>query len=503
MTLQVESFDLEYSLLFLIFKHPENFAKYTSEIDVDCFANIHTKKYFKCIIEENIKNKTTISIQAAQRLLESNAETDDDKICIKSCFDKIVNTKAKDEDYQTFVDRLKELSGTRAFLKSIRRTTDDIINSNSLQTGITNLEENLQNIKRKISKVSDLGFMKLKGDVDKRIEYANKVRNNPIEAGLVGTGFKNFDKFLPMIPKGSFYLYLARPNIGKSMFLMGTALYNYEVLGVDVVYFTIEMSAREVAYRMDSNITGFNQNDIVMGKLETKEDQDLWKTKVVNFGKGKAKNDLDIYWIPGECTCSQISNIIASLPYKPGLVVVDYAGDMDVEDKKLSKYDPKAQALIYDGLKKIAQKLETVVFSAQQIKRGEGKKRVDTESGYGSDKSSQRADVMISIEVTKEDEMFQKEINSQIIEGRMTIQYVKNRNGFRLKTHIVPMFYKMNWLEDEFDSMVYADSAIKYSEKKKKSPLADPTLENKKEVSEDIVLDEQKEKTDLILDALV
>jgi hypothetical protein len=162
-----------------------------------------------------------------------------------------------------------------------------------------------------------------------------------------------------------------------------------------------------------------------------------------------------IYWVPENCTPAKIDHIISSNPFKPDLVVVDYAGDMKAGLKGVPEYDPKSHAEIYSRLKELAGKHRCVMFTAQQTKRGV-KKNITTEDGSWSDVASNKADIMIAIEKTKEDELHEEEVEGDRVTGRLTISIIKGRNVPKLMTHIVPQFHKMRWLEKEMAEKKYA-----------------------------------------------
>lgn len=502
----LESLELEQQFLFLCFKHQEQFNKLAVDINEKSFANNAHRKIFK-FLKENVTHGQTSSIQTSLNILQNSTEDEIERLAFKSAMEKVCKSVAKFEDHMLIVDQLKRYETTRKFLKSIRQTTDDITQNTTLEAGITKLEKDLQSCRQRLLKISDLAHMKLKEDIDKRIEHVKQVKTNPGMMGLVQTGFKNFDKFLPAIPQGCLYLYMARPSVGKSMFLMGTALHNFKTLGNKVVYITIEMSAREVLFRMDSHISTFVHKDIVMGNVaDNSESIQIWKEKVTKFGKDG--NDIDVFWIPENCSPKKIEALLLSLNYKPDLIVVDYAGDMDCDDNRLSKYDPKAQALVYDGLKNIAQKFECVLFSAQQIKRGTGKKQKTTEDGYGSDKGAQRADGLISLEITEEDSLYEdNEVTDGFrIRGRISIYYTKNRQGELLKTYVKPLFHKMAWWEPPFEEELWArggkeevqkKDTNKYKKASEVGNMGDPIP------VEDIPIEEEKEATNNILDNLL
>ena len=160
-----------------------------------------------------------------------------------------------------------------------------------------------------------------------------------------------------------------------------------------------------------------------------------------------------VYWVPSQCTPAKVESIISNNPFKPDIVIVDYAGDMKAGLKGVPDYDPSSHAEIYSSLKEFAGKYECVMYTAQQSKRGT-KGKADTESGSWSDVASGKADIMMAVEVTKEDEDFITEVDGSMIIGRMTVSIIKGRNIPKCKTHIIPRFQRMSWLEKEEADMI-------------------------------------------------
>ena len=72
-----------------------------------------------------------------------------------------------------------------------------------------------------------------------------------------------------------------------------------------------------------------------------------------------------------------------------------------------------------------------------------------------SDEASAKADLMMAVEVTKEDEDYMtKTDNGSVVIGRMTVSIIKGRNVPRCKTYIMPRFSRMSWLEKVEDEMM-------------------------------------------------
>lgn len=480
---KTENKEVEKSLIFAAFKYDNNlFEIMKNIISVEDFAFPTYKQIYKVILEEYEKTNAKLSFPGFYKFIVGLPETgEDDKVKIKVALEDIKISAIKEEDVVPFCQQLKEHAHNRKLIKTLSLTSENIGQMDAADA-ILYLEEKLDTLKKSINVGSNIDCMSFKEDIEKRIEYLKHLKSNPEEAGIIWTGFANFDNFSPPLKRGAFAMFQARTNMGKSMFLMSVALKNYcgvysksfhtpdmegKVKGVKTIIITIEMSASEYAFRMDSFATGYKHTEeFSLGHIIDDEHKIAsWKKKVQEFGNNDS--DLLIYWVPENCTPTVIDQIITNNPFKPDLVVIDYIGDMSSGLSGVTNYDWKAQAYLYTRIKQLAGKHRCVIFSAQQSIRGA--KKLSDETGAASDKASHIADMLIAIEQTESDELksSKEDVNGVSIEGRLTLSHIKIRSGTRLRTHIVPHFYRMNWIEDHSDTPLQAGT-IKVIENKKK-----------------------------------
>jgi replicative DNA helicase len=456
-SVKTENIEVENALLFIIFKFKETAAREIVKLVLpEFFSQPVQRKIFKNVIAEYEVSGAVPSLAGLYRHMLGHAETEaDDKIRLKEALENIKAAPACEGDIPAFSKQLRELYCIRKYLKALNTRFDDLDKSGDIVDTLSKTEKDLLEIRKSLDVQLSENTVHYKEGIEDRVEYAKQILTNPTSVGLVRTGFVNFDKWLPPISPGAFVIYQSRTNMGKSMFLMGTANINFNIYGLRVIIITIEMSAAEYAFRLDANVTGIEHEKFAKGTII--QDEELvtrWRSKVGGYGE-KSPQDLMIYWVPENCTPAKIDHIISSNPFKPDLVVVDYAGDMKAGLKGVPEYDPKSHAEIYSRLKELAGKHRCVMFTAQQTKRGV-KKNITTEDGSWSDVASNKADIMIAIEKTKEDELHEEEVEGDRVTGRLTISIIKGRNVPKLMTHIVPQFHKMRWLEKEMAEKKYA-----------------------------------------------
>lgn len=447
--MKTEDLNIEFGILWTVLKYRHEAVIRLKELEVksDYFSNPFHKEFYKISMEAIQTNKeiTTKGLIAYFKSLPST--TTRDLVSLKSMIKDLKNNPIDLADLKTHTTQLKRYYVTRKFLSSFKTVLDD--DTVEIDEVFETITDDINKYKNLVSDEVKHDIMSLKGDIDKRIEYVKDVKANPNKIGLIETGLVNIDKWIGKQHRGSYVLYEARTGVGKSMMLMGTAVHNFKK-GKKVIVITIEMSASDYLFRIDSHLTKYKHSDFAMGNIvDTVGKIDEWKECIKRTGEDG--NDLLVYWVPNNCTPAKVHSILSNAPFKPDLVVVDYVGDMSANLKGISNLDSKAQGHCHSEMKAYAGEFNCVIYSAQQTKRGV--KKIDTESGAQTDLAGRKADLAIGIQCTKEDESFMYEKDGDILFGRLTIYVYKGRNVPKCKTHIIPNFERMSWIEQEQEQM--------------------------------------------------
>ena len=487
--MNTENLDAEYSVLFLLFSK-EKYNVYRRLVDVGL-----TPEYFSVILHRKVATYLMDFLHRSE------------KYSIKSFGTYFANAEPEESVvYERFVDDVKlhscslddldlnlhimcECYATRKLFKTINDCIDNKKNKSTLDC-VLDIKQRCCVAEQILESDKKRRKMGLKSGLKDRIDRAQKVHDDPDNAGMIITGLKNIDKWIGRQTPGDLCIYQARTGKGKSMMLMGTAIANFK-RGLKVMVITIEMSDYDYLYRFDSNITGIEHREFTQGEIINDGDKiSLWKRRIKSTGKGE--NDLNVYWVPANCTPATIEQLVEDNEYKPDLLIVDYAGDMSSGLSGVPDLSPTAQGEVYTGLKRIAGKFECVVYTAQQSIRGTKAGRSSTETGAWSDRASQLASLMLAVEVTREDEDFMTEVNGDVVIGRMTVSVIKGRNAPCCKTHIIPRFSKMNWLEKEEQEMIPCGSGREIPTAKKQAENSEKAFDKKLEEpdnSEEIDID--------------
>lgn len=489
--MNTENLDVEYSIFYLLFtKAKQDVYRYLSDNGVqhDYFSALFHRKIAKMIFKllHDGKNYTLASFR---NYFTTHDNDDNDLVSYEQFETSIKEHKCSVDDIGINTEILIECYATRKLYKTITESIDNKDKKESIDL-IREIKQRCTIAEELINRNSIKRKMGLKSGLEDRIKRAEEVHDNPNTAGMVLTGLKNLDKWIGRQTPGQFVIYQARTGVGKSMMLMGTAIANFKK-GLKVIIITIEMSDLDYLYRFDSNITGFEHREFAQGEIVTDSDKlALWRKKINKLGTDDS--DINVYWVPDNCTPATVERIVEENEFKPDLVIVDYAGDMSSGLSGIPDFDARAHAEIYASLKRIAGKYNCVVYTAQQSKRGT-KGKASTETGAWSDIASAKADVMFAVEVTKEDEDFMSEVDGNVVIGRMTVSVIKGRNIPKCKTHIIPRFSKMSWLEREEEEMIPCGNGKEIPTAKKKAQQSqekiDKQLENDTQVDNEEAVD--------------
>lgn len=471
--MRTENLDIEYSLFFTIFAKNGLMSLrrlLDKGTEPEHFGSLFHRQVFEHIVKNFRSSGDVMSLKMfVKHFLGRPDSQPDDEIKIKTFVNKVKVAKIRLDDIEHARKMLIECYATRKVLSAMGDVLEELEHK-SLENILPKLQNIYKDTLSLLEEESQVRVMGLKDGLQERITRAEEVYKNPDDAGMVCTGLKNLDKFIGRQSPGQLVVYQARTGVGKSMMLMGTAIANFRK-GLKVMVITIEMSEYDYLYRFDSNLTGIEHRQFSSGEITKDKDMvDIWKQRIQRLGK--PDSDLMVYWVPSQCTPDKVENLIASNPFKPDVVIVDYAGDMKAGLKGVPDYDARSHAEIYSALKEFAGKFKCVLVTAQQSKRGSGGK-ASTETGAWSDVASAKSDIMLAVEVTKEDEDFMTEVDGNVVIGRMTISIIKGRNIPKCKTNIIPRFQKMSWIEKESEEMMVcgAGKEIKTDKKVKKEQI--------------------------------
>ncbi len=273
-------------------------------------------------------------------------------------------------------------------------------------------------------------------DVHNRIQEMHERQENQQSpyTGLV-TGYKCLDDASSGLQPGELTVLAARPSVGKTSFaldIVRNVCTNPDEEGKQraALFFSLEMSATQLGYRLTSVVSGVDQHSMRIGKLKSASD---WASLI----KGLHSFDEWPLWID-EATmltvndlrsrARQIMRQAESAGHKMGLVVVDYLQLMIGSRQDRTENRTLEVSAISRGLKSLARELQVPVLALSQMSR-----RIEERTGNRPQLSDLResgsieqdADLIVFLarsQPTKDDEPVHGTSRIDLIIG-------KNRNG--------------------------------------------------------------------------
>jgi replicative DNA helicase len=220
-----------------------------------------------------------------------------------------------------------------------------------------------------------------------------KIMRNPIATGMG----KPLDDILGGgLSSGELGCILAPTGVGKSMALVNIA-YGAMMKGLNVVYYTLELSETQVGVRMDSRVCNMPidqvyKSPLVVGKQLEKIKPTVGRLIIKQFPTKGA-------------SVTSIKGHIAKLKttkFIPDVIIIDYADLM----KPLSRFKEKRHELesIYESLRGMAVELGVPIWTASQSNRSSMDKAYVTLSDISeSYAKAQVADVILSLQRSVDD----------------------------------------------------------------------------------------------------
>ena len=249
------------------------------------------------------------------------------------------------QEFESFTKRL-ELE--RAILKA----------ADMLEKGEFDPVEKLIKDAVQISLTKDMGTDYFESPKSRLEKYFNS-------GGQVSTGWPSVDKLLyGGFSRGELNIFAGGSGAGKSLFLQNLAL-NWSFLGLNGVYFSLELSEGLCSMRMDSMLTGTSTREI----YKQLEDVDL---KVRMAGKKAGK--LQIVQLPNGITVNDLKSWIKEFTIQQGArvdcVVIDYLDLMMPASQKISVSDMFVKdKLVAEELRNLVVTENLLLATASQLNR--------------------------------------------------------------------------------------------------------------------------------------
>jgi replicative DNA helicase len=286
----------------------------------------HAEKYNDLPTAEQIQAKTGISVDA--------------------------NTDVTARHKEWFLDEYQDFVKFKALEKAILESADDITKGE------------YYSVEKRVKEASEVGLTKSLG-TDYYEDPVTRLKSLKDNNGQVSTGWTAIDKKLfGGFNKGELSIFAGGSGTGKSLFLQNLAL-NWSTLGLNVIYFTFELSEELVAMRIDSMATGMSSRSL----FKNLEDVEL-KVKLLS----KQAGAMQIAYLPSGVNAGQLRSYLKEYEIQSGrqpqAVIIDYLDLMMPNDKRVSPSDLFVKdKYVAEELRNLAVELDTLLVTASQLNR--------------------------------------------------------------------------------------------------------------------------------------
>lgn len=437
---------------------PDKSLDVVSMLDADDFGDTSCNIIFKAIQNMVSKNEhesiavDTVQIElekegnlvaagGPQKLLDlyNNRITAASKATVETyaCLIKDVSVKRKTKNVLSQIDPYLTIDSGVTARNAIEKT----------QNELTDLSGHLETSKMSV----DIGeyYDTFMDDLEKRKQIYRDGGNELEAAGGIPTGFPTLDKKLHGWQKGNTIVVGARTGIGKSVCAVDFAVAAAQA-NASVLFFSMEMTIKEIATRFVAHLSGVSMNKIISGSLSDEESERVAKIKE-DIKKLKIRVDTS-----QDSTVENIrskSSKLAQSDTGLDLVIIDYLGLIKYNGKAKDKQNQIAE--ISRSLKEMAMVMNIPVIILAQLDnrlRGEEAEEEPTlahirESGAIANDSN----VIILLHRKKNDE------NNDFGSAKTKFIIEKNRGGDKGSFMCNSLLYKAKFTEVEVDESGASD----------------------------------------------
>lgn len=195
------------------------------------------------------------------------------------------------------------------------------------------------------------------------------------EEGLtgVGSGFYSLDDLTNGWQKSNLIIVAARPAMGKTAFVMKCARNAAVEFNKAVAVFSIEMSKRELSYRMIADET-----EILLDRIQKRKLDDYEKLRLKTATEKLRRSPLHVDDTPAlSIEMFRAKCIRLKKKFDIQLIIVDYLQLMTISGKKNGNREQEISK-ISAALKSVAKELDVPVIALSQLSRA-----VETRPGMG------------------------------------------------------------------------------------------------------------------------
>jgi replicative DNA helicase len=249
-----------------------------------------------------------------------------------------------------------------------------------------------------------------------QLKEINEVLKDPSIIKGIPSGFYELDRLTNGFEGGELIIIGARPAMGKTAFALNIA-YNVAKTGKKVLFFSLEMTKKQLSLRMNSMISGVPLNKIKSGMLSENDVEKIANSYIENAGVLR-KIDL----VDNISYLHDIMKISYSVD-NVDLIIIDYLQLIKTKDKYQMRYQELAD--IVNTLKFLSKDLNVPIIALAQVNR-EVEKKADKRPTLADLRESGDIEATADVVIFLHREGYYKGNND---DNTAEVIVAKNRNG--------------------------------------------------------------------------
>jgi|YNPMSStandDraft_2_1061718.scaffolds.fasta_scaffold00001_139 replicative DNA helicase len=262
--------DAEKAILGILLTNSEKIYDLIYYIDEEDFYLPHHKILMRAVKNLFLKNNAIDILTVSSELKENDLLEKAKGIDYLTYLTEIVPTTS---NFSTYFEILKDKSLRRNLINLSNQIISEAYDiSNETKILIDKIESEILKLTEIDYKDKFIILKELLLNIIDDIE--NRIKNNIKYSGLQ-TGFKMLDDITSGFEKGKLIVIAARPSMGKTTFALNLAAnmaLNYDY---NVGFFSLEMPAKDLGYKIISQVTKIPFEDIKRGNLQYSQMHDL------------------------------------------------------------------------------------------------------------------------------------------------------------------------------------------------------------------------------------
>jgi replicative DNA helicase len=323
------------------------------------------------------------------------------------------------ENIESYARLIREAALRRAVIHQSRRAIRDAVEAPDAETVLENAQHELVEIAKGSIRG---GFVQLGQVAQKNEEEIQKIHGRGTMLTGVPTGFAQMNTYTQGLQRSDLIVVAARPGMGKTAFALNIAahltIHNKYVVG----FFSVEMSAAQLGFRIQCAEARVNLQRLREGRLSKEEKRSLFlATDQLRAAKLFIDDTSSITLLEMRARCLQLKQGQRGLD----AVFVDYIQILGTRGKVENR--TQEVSAFSRGLKAIAKELDVPVIALSQLSRRTEQRGTDKEPQLSDLRESgaieQDADVVVFL---SRPEYYDKETADRNV---CEVIIAKQRNG--------------------------------------------------------------------------